>query len=247
VTTSSPFEPATFEPATFEPATFEPSTFELVIFDCDGVLVDSERIAIRVDGIMLERLGWPLSEKEIIERFVGRPHDFMVSEIETAIGRPLPPGWEEEFRPLYDEAFTAELVAVDGIGDTLDHLAAKHAELPICVASSSSHRSIRRSLELTGLRHHFEERIFSVEDVANGKPAPDVFLHAADRMGFDPSVCAVVEDSAHGVTAGRAAGMRVFGFGGGVTPAERLVGPDTVVFHDMRELPVLLGLTSTRR
>jgi HAD superfamily hydrolase (TIGR01509 family) len=214
--------------------------FELVIFDCDGVLVDSEPIAIRVDGIMLERLGWPLSEAEIIERFVGRPHAFMVAEIEAAIGRPLPPGWEEEFRPLYEEAFAAELVAVDGIGDTLDHLAAAHADLPICVASSSSHPSIRRSLDLTGLRHHFDERIFSVDDVANGKPAPDVFLHAADQMGFDPSVCAVVEDSAHGVAAGRAAGMQVFAYGGGVTPPDRLVGPDTVVFHDMRDLPGLL-------
>lgn len=242
MTTSSPIEPATFEPATFEP-----SAFELVIFDCDGVLVDSEPIAIRVDAVMLERLGWPLSEAEIIERFVGRPHDFMVSEIESQLGVPLAAGWEQEFIPLYEEAFTADLVAVDGITETLDHIAAEHPDLPICVASSSSHRSIRRSLELAGLRHHFEERIFSVEDVANGKPAPDVFLHAADRMGFEPSVCAVVEDSAHGVSAGRAAGMRVFGFGGGVTPAERLVGPDTVVFHDMRELPVLLGLTSSRR
>jgi len=219
-------------------------TFELVIFDCDGVLVDSERIAIRVDAVMLERLGWPLTEAEIIERFVGRPHDFMVAEIEAQLGRPLPAGWEEEFRPLYEEAFTADLVAVDGIAEVLDHLAAERPDLPICVASSSSHRSIRRSLELTGLRHHFDDRISSVEDVTHGKPAPDVFLHAAARMGFEPSVCAVVEDSAHGVTAARAAGMKVFGYGGGVTPAERLVGPDTVVFRDMRDLPALLGLTA---
>jgi HAD superfamily hydrolase (TIGR01509 family) len=222
-------------------------TFELVIFDCDGVLVDSEPIAIRVDAVMLDRLGWPLTEAEIIERFVGRPHDYMVSEIEAFLGAPLPAGWEQEFVPLYEEAFTAELVAVDGIADTLDRIAKQHPDLAICVASSSSHRSIRRSLELTGLRHHFEERIFSVDDVANGKPAPDVFLHAAERMGFDPSVCAVVEDSVHGVTAGRAAGMQVFGFGGGVTAADRLVGPDTVVFHDMRDLPGLLGLGTDRR
>jgi HAD superfamily hydrolase (TIGR01509 family) len=222
-------------------------TFELVIFDCDGVLVDSEPIAIRVDAVMLERLGWPLTEAEIIERFVGRPHDFMVSEIEAELGRPLAVGWEQEFIPLYEAAFTAELSAVEGIADILDHIAAEHPGLPICVASSSSHRSIRRSLDLTDLRHHFDERIFSVEDVAHGKPAPDVFLHAAERMGFDPSVCAVVEDSAHGVAAGRAAGMQVFGFGGGVTPVERLVGPDTVVFHDMHDLPGLLGLTPTRR
>ena len=217
-------------------------TFELVIFDCDGVLVDSEPIAIRVDAVVLERLGWPLSEAEIIERFVGRPHEHMVSEIEAQLGAPLPGGWEQEYLPMYEAAFTAELAPVDGIADVLDHLARAHPSLPTCVASSSSHRSIRRSLDLTGLRHHFGERIYSVEDVALGKPAPDVFLHAAAQMGHDPSVCAVVEDSAHGATAGRAAGMRVFGFGGGVTPSERLVGPDTVVFDDMRELPRLLGL-----
>lgn len=222
-------------------------TFELVIFDCDGVLVDSERIAIRVDAVVLEQLGWPLSEPEIIERFVGRPHDFMVAEIETHLGTPLPGGWEQEFIPMYEAAFTAELIAVDGITETLDHIAREHPQLPICVASSSSHRSIRRSLDLTGLRHHFGERIYSVEDVTQPKPAPDVFLHAAEQMGFHPSVCAVVEDSAHGVRAGRAAGMRVFGFGGGVTPAERLVGPDTIVFDDMRELPGLLGLAPDRR
>lgn len=222
-------------------------TFELVIFDCDGVLVDSERIAIRVDAVMLDRLGWPLTEREIIERFVGRPHDFMVSEIEAYLGSPLPDGWEQEFVPMYEAAFTAELTAVDGIADALDHIANEQPDLPICVASSSSHRSIRRSLELTGLRHHFDDRIYSVEDVSHGKPAPDVFLHAADQMGCDPAVCAVVEDSAHGVAAGRSAGMRVFGFGGGVTPAERLIGPDTVLFHDMRDLPGLLGLTDDRR
>ena len=171
----------------------------------------------------------------------------MVAEIEAALGRPLPTAWEDEFRPLYEDAFTAELEAVDGIADVLAHLASEHPAVPICVASSSSHRSIRRSLDLAGLRDHFGERIFSVDDVANGKPAPDVFLHAADRMGFDPSVCAVVEDSAHGVAAARAAGMRVFGYGGGVTPAERLVGPGTVVFHDMRELPALLGLDPAAR
>jgi HAD superfamily hydrolase (TIGR01509 family) len=222
-------------------------TFQLVIFDCDGVLVDSERIAIRVDAVMLARLGWPLSEDEIVERFVGRSHDFMVSEIEGALGRPLPEGWELEFRPMYEDAFAAELVSVDGIAATLDQVAAARPHLAMCVASSSSHRSIRRSLDITGLHHHFGDRIFSVEDVAHGKPAPDVFLHAAERMGHDPSECAVVEDSAHGVIAGRAAGMRVFAYGGGVTPSERLVGPNTTVFDDMRELPRLLGLTTRRR
>lgn len=216
---------------------------DLVVFDCDGVLVDSEPIAIRVDALILEQLGWPLTETEIVERFVGRPHAFMVAEIEAQLGRVLPVSWETEVAPLYAQAFADELVAVDGIREVLELLARDHSTLPICVASSSKHTSIRRSLDLTGLRHHFgEDRIFSAQDVEHGKPAPDVFLHAAAAMGVDPARCTVIEDSAHGVAAGRAAGMRVLAYSGGVTPAARLVGPGTELFDDMRALPALLGL-----
>ncbi len=212
------------------------ATPELAIFDCDGVLVDSERIAIKVDAVILDRVGWSLTEGEIVERFVGRPHAYMVTEIEAHLGTPLPDGWEAEYLPLYEAAFAAELIAVEGVVDALDLIT-----LPTCVASSSTHRSIRRSLELTGLRDRFGERIFSVEDVSRGKPAPDVFLFAADRMGVDPTSCVVIEDSVHGVTAARAAGMRVLAFAGGVVPGEQLSGPDTTVFGHMRELPGLLG------
>jgi HAD superfamily hydrolase (TIGR01509 family) len=218
---------------------------DLVVFDCDGVLVDSETIAIRVDGMILERLGWPLSENEIVERFVGRPHAFMVAEIEARVGRPLAADWADEFAPLYEQAFLEELVAVDGIAEVLELLARDHPALPICVASSSKHASIRRSLDLTGLRRHFaEDHIFSTQDVARGKPDPDVFLHAAATMGADPARCTVIEDSAHGVAAARAAGMRVLAYTGGVTPATRLAGPGTELFGDMRALPGLLGLRS---
>jgi HAD superfamily hydrolase (TIGR01509 family) len=218
---------------------------DLVVFDCDGVLVDSERIAIRVDALILAELGWPLTEAEIVERFVGRPHAYMVAEIEAQLGRALPLSWEAECAPRYEQAFREELVAVDGIAEVLELLAREHATLPICVASSSKHTSIRRSLDLTGLRGHFgEDRIFSTQDVANGKPAPDVFLHAAATMGADPARCTVIEDSAHGVAAARAAGMRVLAYTGGVTPADRLAGPGTELFGDMRMLPDLLGLPS---
>jgi HAD superfamily hydrolase (TIGR01509 family) len=210
--------------------------FDLVIFDCDGVLVDSERIAVRIDAIVLERLGWPLSEAEIIERFVGRSEAYMTAEIEAAIGRSLPEGWEGEFAPLYRDALQAELVPVDGIESALDAIS-----LPTCVASSSTHDRLRFTLGLTGLLERFEGRIFSSMDVTNGKPAPDLFLHAAASLGADPSRCAVVEDSFYGVEAARAAGMRAFGFAGGLTAAERLAGPGTVVFDDMRELPGLLS------
>jgi HAD superfamily hydrolase (TIGR01509 family) len=210
--------------------------FELVIFDCDGVLVDSERIAVRVDAIVLARLGWPLSEAEIIERFVGRSEAYMTSEIEAALGRSLPAGWEGEFTPLYREALEAELEPVDGVVEALDRIST-----PTCVASSSTHERLRFTLGLTGLLDRFDGRIFSATEVANGKPAPDLFLHAAASLGADPGRCAVVEDSYYGVEAARAAGMQAFGYAGGVTSGERLAGPATTVFDDMRDLPALLA------
>ena len=210
--------------------------FDLIIFDCDGVLVDSERIAVPIDVIVLERLGWPLTEAEVIERFVGRSHEYFVGEIEAAIGRPLAPDWEDEFLALYRDAFDAELAPVDGVVDALDGIAVR-----TCVASSSTHERLRHMLGLTGLHGRFEGRIFSAADVRNGKPAPDLFLHAATALGADPARCAVVEDSVFGLQAARAAGMASFGYAGGVTPPERLAGPATTVFADMRELPALLG------
>ncbi len=209
--------------------------FELIIFDCDGVLVDSERLSIRVDAIYLERLGWPMPEAEIIERFVGRSDADMRAEIEQHLGGPIPPDIEEAFDRQYLETFAAELKPVDGIREALDRI-----PTPRCVASSGGHAKIRRNLALTGLAEYFGERIFSATDVANGKPTPDLFLHAAEALGVDPARCAVVEDSVHGVEAALAAGMRAFAYAGGVTPADRLGRPGAVVFTDMRQLPGLL-------
>lgn len=210
--------------------------FELIIFDCDGVLVDSERLSIRVDAIFLERLGWPMSSDEIVERWVGRSDADMRAEIEEHLGGPIPVEIDEEFSRTYRETFDRELVAVDGIREALDRI-----PTPRCVASSGEHEKIRRSLALTGLTDYFGERIFSATDVAHGKPAPDLFLLAARTLGAEPARSAVVEDSVHGVEAALAAGMRPFAYAGGVTPAERLTRPGAVVFTDMRELPGLLG------
>jgi HAD superfamily hydrolase (TIGR01509 family) len=211
------------------------SPIRLVILDCDGVLVDSERIAVRVDVVVLAELGWVMTEAEVVERFMGRTDEYMASQIEAHLGRPLPVNWEEPFRRLYREAFEAGLKPVPGILEVLDELAT-----PACVASSGTHERIRYTLGLTGLYARFVGRIFSASDVARGKPAPDLFLHAANRMGADPSECAVVEDSRYGLEAARAAGMRAFGYAGGLTPRDRLEGIGTVVFQDMRELPRLL-------
>ena len=211
------------------------SAIRLVIFDCDGVLVDSERISVRIDVTVLAALGWPMTELEVIERFMGRTDQYMTSEIEAYLGRPLPENWEEPFQHLYREAFEAELTPVQGILEALDGI-----DIPTCVASSGTHERIRYTLGLTGLYERFVGRIFSATDVAQGKPAPDLFLHAAQRMGVRPVDCAVVEDSRYGVEAARAAGMRAFGYAGGLTPRHWLEGPGTVVFEDMRELPRIL-------
>jgi HAD superfamily hydrolase (TIGR01509 family) len=210
--------------------------FELVILDCDGVLVDSERLAIQVDVRVLAELGWPLSEQEVIDRFVGRSHEVMVAEIEAHLGRRLADGGEDPFQARYRQAFAAGLTPVDGVVEALEQIA-----IPTCVASSGSHAKMRYTLGLTGLYDRFAGRIFSASEVARGKPAPDLFLYAAGRMGADPAACAVVEDSRYGVEAARAAGMLALGFAGGVTAAEKLCGPGTVVFRHMRELPELLA------
>jgi HAD superfamily hydrolase (TIGR01509 family) len=211
-------------------------SISLVIFDCDGVLVDTERIAVRIDVIVLAELGWPMTEAEVVERFMGRSDEEMTADIEAHLGRRLPASWEEPFRHLYRQAFEAELEPVAGVVAALDAI-----PIPTCVASSGTHEKIRFTLGLTGLYERFAGRIFSVSDVARGKPAPDLFLHAAARMGVPPAQCAVVEDSRYGVEAARAAGMRAFGYAGGLAPKGALAGPQTIVFEDMRELPDLLA------
>lgn len=217
---------------------------DLVIFDCDGVLVDSERLSIRVDMTYLERLGWPMTEAEVIERFVGRSDADMRAIIEDHLGGPVPPEIDEEFARQYREAFETELVAVEGIVDALEAIEA--AGLATCVASSGGHPKIRRSLELTGLTGWFDDRIFSADDVARGKPAPDLFLHAAATMAVAPGRCVVVEDSVHGVTAAIAAGMTPIAYAGGVTSAERLaaVGQGIATIDEMRELPATLRIAA---
>ena len=213
---------------------------ELVIFDCDGVLIDSERLAIKVDVEVLGELGWPLSEAEVIERFVGRSDRDARAAIEEHLGRKLPVGWADAVEHRYREAFATELTPVEGVLDALDRIT--H---PTCVASSATHDHLRFTLGLTGLYDRFAGHIFSADDVAVGKPAPDLFLYAAAQMGAGPAACVVIEDSRYGVQAARAAGMRVLAFAGGLTPGEVLRGPDTVVFDDMRELPSLLHRYST--
>jgi HAD superfamily hydrolase (TIGR01509 family) len=203
-----------------------------VIFDCDGVLVDSERLSIRIDQQVLAELGWELTLDEIVERFVGRSQTEYEREVEEHLGRTLPDDWDEQNAWRYRDAFVSELRPVPGIESALDAMT-----WPTCVASSGSHERMRFTLGLTGLWDRFDGRIFSATEVARGKPAPDLFLHAAESMGWTPSRCVVVEDSAHGVRAALDAGMAVVAYAGGVTPAVRLAAPGVVVIDDMADLP----------
>jgi HAD superfamily hydrolase (TIGR01509 family) len=209
------------------------SRFDLVIFDCDGVLIDSERLAVRTESQILTELGWPLSESDVIELFVGRSARYMQTVVEEKIGRPV--DWRNEFERRVREACERELQPVDGVIAVLDQLA-----VPSCVASSSSHQMLNFKLGLTGMSERFAGRIFSADDVAHGKPDPAVFLLAAASMGVPPDRCAVIEDSVSGVEAGLAARMTVFAFSGGVTSAQKLLRDDVTVFESMHQLPELL-------
>ncbi|MFF5138897.1 HAD family hydrolase [Streptomyces sp. NPDC013157] len=212
------------------------SATELVIFDCDGVLVDSERLAVRVDSALITELGWPLTPRDIAQRFVGHSRQYMREQIEHHLGRPLPDNWQGPFEQAYWDLIDKELTAVDGVREVIEHLA-----VPYCVASNGSHYKMTRSLGRAGLLALFTGRMFSADDVARPKPAPDLHLHAAARMGVPPQHCVVIEDSPFGLEGARTAGMRTFGYTGGVNTAEQLEGPGTRLFQDMRELPGLLG------
>lgn len=210
---------------------------ELIIFDCDGVLVDSEVLAVEIDRMVLEKHGWSLTREQVIERFLGIPMIKVQEGLEEHLGRPLGADWIDSLEARYKESFEKELRPVPGIIEALEQLQGSR-----CVASSGTHERIRHSLTLCKMLGYFEDsHIFSAQDVRHGKPAPDLFLHAASSMGFRPKDCLVIEDSAHGVTAARAAGMKVLGYAGGVTPAQKLEDAGAQIFEDMAELPRLVA------
>jgi HAD superfamily hydrolase (TIGR01509 family) len=212
-------------------------TTELVIFDCDGVLVDSEPISIAVLVEALAAAGVTMSEEEAHVRFLGRSLKSMSEILHDDYGLAIDAAFLDAMRKVLYERFRAELRAVEGVAVTVDALGIAH-----CVASSSQPERIRLSLTVTGLLSRFEPNIFSASMVARGKPAPDLFLHASAAMGVAPEYCVVVEDSPAGIAAGKAAGMRVVAFTGGShakTPGHRetllRLEPDAL-FDDMREL-----------
>jgi HAD superfamily hydrolase (TIGR01509 family) len=209
--------------------------FDLVIFDCDGVVVDSERISHDVFGAFMRSLGATLSEEEMHEHFLGRRLAECLSVVEGLTGRPVPADALERYIAERDRVLREQVVPIDGIREVLQGLT-----IPYCLASSGGHDKMRVTLGATNLLPLFEGRIFSANDVPRGKPAPDIFLLAAERMRAAPARTAVIEDSVNGVLAGCAAGMTVFGFAG-LTPVDKLVAAGaTRTFAQMRALPALL-------
>jgi HAD superfamily hydrolase (TIGR01509 family) len=183
---------------------------DLLIFDCDGVLVDSEPIINRAHVEVLAACGYPITDEELIERFCGMSDPEMLAVIESERGDALPPSYAERVEEIIEQGFRRSLAAMPGVADALDSLS-----LALCVASSSALDQIHRKLGQTGLLARFEDKLFSAAMVERGKPAPDLFLYAAAQMGAAPGHCLVVEDSPAGIRAARAAGMGAIGFCGG--------------------------------
>jgi len=211
---------------------------DMVLFDCDGVLVDSEPISERVIRADLAQFNLDVSAEQFRDFFLGGTLAG-VAEKARSLGAPLPETWVDDIYAKMFKVLAAEVAEVEGIRDVLDALDGAH--IPYAVASNGPHRKMEITLGRTGLMSRFAGRIYSREDVAKPKPAPDVYLKAAYDAGIAPERSAVVEDSANGARAGRAAGMMVLGYAGD-TPAERLSPVCHHVFDDMRDLPRLLGL-----
>src|ERR1700712_3825475 len=183
---------------------------DLVIFDCDGVLIDSEIVVCRLTSEELTRLGYKVTLEEVIDRFAGRPEREMIAEIERDWGRPVPAVYFERIKLRIDEAYANELRIMPGIVQTLDAL-----RVDVCVASSSYPAKLALGLRSVGLLDRFGDNIVSASTVHHGKPAPDVFIYAAGWMKTPIANCLVVEDSVAGVRAAHSAGTRVFGYAGG--------------------------------
>ncbi|MCZ8311082.1 MAG: HAD-IA family hydrolase [Magnetospirillum sp.] len=208
----------------------------LVVFDMDGVLVDSERIANRIFHACLAEHGVPLTLEQTTRRYVGRSMAFAVADIDKSFGIVLPPDFAETERAKVLAAYEGELQAVEGVPELLEGL-----DLPFCLASSSDPPRIKRSLELCGLLGFFEGHCFSATQVANGKPAPDLFLFAAEQMGFAAADCVVVEDTLAGLAAAKAAGMKAYAYAGaGHTDRGELAATGAVVIDRMAELAKVL-------
>jgi HAD superfamily hydrolase (TIGR01509 family) len=218
------------------------SVFDAVIFDCDGVLVDSEPIAQEVLSTVLARLGVTMTPEEVGEVFFGKTVPQCIALAEQMIGRTIPADFIENWREeLYKTFRDRPVCAVEGVREVVERL-----EVPVCVASNGPLEKIRTTLGVTGLLPLFEHALFSPDLGIAGKPEPDLFLAAAQSVNAEPQWCAVIEDSAGGVRAARAAGMRVFGFTGlPHIDAASLEAAGAQLFGEMSELHALLNASGS--
>ncbi len=216
------------------------SSPDLVIFDCDGVLVDSEIVAARNEAQLLSEAGYPITAEDIAERYSGMTFTDILKEIEREAGIPFQASLIEKSEKLVDERLAREVKPVEGAARVLSV-----TDTPNCVCSNSSAARLDITLTRTGIKHLVEGRIYSASDLGlKSKPSPDIFLHAASALGAEPARTFVIEDSVPGVTAAKAAGMRVIGFTGGShsypAHADRLIeaGAETVInrLSDVHEL-----------
>lgn len=210
--------------------------YQLVIFDCDGVLIDSEPIANRVFAEQLSLVGLSITVDEVMQKFLGKTRSGCLSLAGELLGRALPESFARAWDTALFAALSNEVKAIDGVAELL-----RDIKLPYCVATNSTHERMRVALRAAGLATLFEGRMFSAADVPHPKPAPDLFLHAAKSLGAAPARCAVIEDSATGVRAAVAAGMTVFGYVGSPYSSEAaLAAEGAKPFEHMRDLATLL-------
>ena len=214
--------------------------FDLIIFDCDGVLVDSEVFSCRAHAETLTRHGYPITADGVLNRFLGVSDQEARQIVERELGRKLPDDFEQEVKQVTLQHYVGDLQAISHVGEAIAAIG-----LSKCVASSGTPEKIRHGLTCAGLYSQFVPHIFSATEVRRGKPAPDLFLFAAEHMNTRPERCLVIEDSVPGVTGAGAAGMTVLGFLGGshCGPGHgamlRAAGA-AETFGDMRQLPALI-------
>ncbi len=211
--------------------------FEAVIFDCDGVLVDSETLENQVFVECVADLGLNLTVAEAVGMYKGRKLAECIADVEERLGRGVPDTFVADFRARSAKVFQNHLQPIPGVEAAIQ--AVQALSIPFCVASSGPREKIEANLGIAGLLPYFEESIVSAYEVGSWKPDPGLFLHAARMLGVVPKTCAVIEDSLPGVQAGVAAGMTVFGYARD-TPAETLAAVGAQVFQDMNQLPALL-------
>ena len=210
--------------------------FKCIIFDSDGVLVDSETLSAKVFQEMAHELGFDLDFEIALERFAGTSMKENLQFIGENIEGPLPVDFEKEFRERTYKVFKTDLKAVNGIADLIEKLG-----IPFCVASSGPVEKIRLNLGLVNLLDHFENKIYSSYDIGSWKPDPGIFLHAAKRMGFEPEECAVIEDSASGIRAAIAGGFKVYALAN-EKKKKTFEQEGAIAFENMKELEKLLAL-----